>query len=112
MQESRRGLVFGFAAYTIWGAFPLYFPLLEPSGPVEILAHRIFWSAFVMAVLVVVLRRRAALGALARDRRTASTSRTARSRPSTAPTTTIVIADQTIRWPRISTAPAGSSSGQ
>jgi chloramphenicol-sensitive protein RarD len=71
MQESRRGLVFGFAAYTIWGAFPLYFPLLEPSGPVEILAHRIFWSAVVMAVHVVVLRRRAALGAIVRDRRTA-----------------------------------------
>ena len=70
MQESRRGLVFGFAAYTLWGAFPLYFPLLEPSGPVEILAHRIFWSAFVMAVLVVALRRRAALRALVRDRRT------------------------------------------
>ncbi|KAA1428519.1 EamA family transporter RarD [Nocardioides antri] len=63
-------MIFGFAAYGLWGAFPLYFPLLEPSGPVEILAHRVFWSALVMAVLVVVLRRRAALRDLLRDRRT------------------------------------------
>jgi len=63
-------LIFGFAAYTIWGAFPLYFPLLEPSSPVEILAHRIVWSAVVMALLVVALRRRAALRDLLRDRRT------------------------------------------
>ncbi|MEZ0577878.1 EamA family transporter RarD [Nocardioides sp. MH1] len=70
MVESRRGLLFGLAAYGLWGAFPLYFPLLEPSGPVEILAHRIVWSAVVMAVLVVALRRRAALRELLRSRRT------------------------------------------
>jgi len=68
--ESRRGLIFGFAAYGLWGAFPLYFPLLEPGGAVEILAHRIVWSALVMALLVVVLRRRAAVRNLLRSRRT------------------------------------------
>ena len=68
--ESRRGLIFGLAAYGLWGAFPLYFPLLEPGGAVEILAHRIVWSALVMALLVLVLRRRAALRNLLRDRRT------------------------------------------
>ena len=70
MTESRRGLIFGFAAYTIWGAFPLYFPLLKPSSPVEILAHRIVWSALVMTLLVFALRRRTALRDLLRDRRT------------------------------------------
>jgi chloramphenicol-sensitive protein RarD len=68
--ESRRGLLFGFGAYGLWGAFPLYFPLLEPGGAIEILAHRIVWSALVMALLVVLLRRRAALRQLLRDRRT------------------------------------------
>ena len=67
--ESRRGLIFGVAAYGLWGAFPLYFPLLEPGGAIEILAHRIVWSALVMALLVVALRRRAALRDLLRDRR-------------------------------------------
>ncbi len=70
MLESRRGLLFGLGAYGLWGAFPLYFPLLEPGGATEILAHRIVWSALVMALLVLALRRRAALRDILRNRRT------------------------------------------
>ncbi|HWJ68245.1 MAG TPA: EamA family transporter RarD [Nocardioides sp.] len=70
MAEARRGFLLGVIAYTLWGAFPLYWPLLEPSGPVEILAHRMVWSLVVMALLIAVLRRRAALAAVLRDRRT------------------------------------------
>jgi chloramphenicol-sensitive protein RarD len=45
-------LVYGVAAYALWGAFPLYWPLLEPAAPLEILAHRILWSlAFVTLLL-------------------------------------------------------------
>jgi chloramphenicol-sensitive protein RarD len=47
----------------MWGFFPLYWPLLEPAGAVEILAHRIFWSMIVMFALVLVTRRRASLRA-------------------------------------------------
>ena len=48
----RRGLAYGFAAYFLWGLFPLYWPLLEPAGPVEILADRIVFSlAFVSLLL-------------------------------------------------------------
>jgi chloramphenicol-sensitive protein RarD len=36
----------------MWGLFPLYWPLLEPAAPVEILAHRMVWS---LAFLVFVL---------------------------------------------------------
>ena len=64
------GLALGAAAYVMWGAFPLYFPLLEPSGPVEILAHRVLWSGVTMGVLVVALRRTTALRAILADRRT------------------------------------------
>ena len=53
----------------MWGLFPLYWPLLEPAGAVEILAHRIVWSAVTMAVLVVVMRRTHQLLAVLRDRR-------------------------------------------
>jgi chloramphenicol-sensitive protein RarD len=70
VSDSRRGLLLGFLAYLLWGAFPLYWPLLHPSGPVEILAHRIVWSLVVMGVLLVVLRRTAALRAVLRSRRT------------------------------------------
>ncbi|WP_209020525.1 EamA family transporter RarD [Nocardioides sp. 1609] len=69
MSDQRRGLAFGVAAYVLWGTFPLYWPLLEPAGAVEILAHRIVWSALVMGVLVVVLQKRAAFRALLTDRR-------------------------------------------
>jgi chloramphenicol-sensitive protein RarD len=55
--ELRRGLLYGVAAYLLWGAFPLYWPLLEPASAVEILAHRILWSLGFVAV--VLWRRRA-----------------------------------------------------
>jgi chloramphenicol-sensitive protein RarD len=62
--------VLGLLAWSMWGFFPLYWPLLEPAGAVEILAHRIFWSMFVMLAAVVVLRRGARLRATFADRRT------------------------------------------
>ncbi len=69
MPDTRKGLIFGTAAYALWGLFPLYWPLLEPAGAVEILAHRIAWSALTMTVLVIALRRTTAVGAVLRNRR-------------------------------------------
>src|SRR5687767_6768607 len=52
MSAHRRGLAAGVSAYLLWGLFPLYWPLLEPAAPVEILAHRIAWSlVFVAGIL-------------------------------------------------------------
>ncbi len=75
VSQARTGFVAGAAAYLLWGLFPLYWPLLEPSKPVEILAHRIVWSVVVLAVLLAATsgfrwagsigRRRAGLLALA-----------------------------------------------
>jgi chloramphenicol-sensitive protein RarD len=56
--EARRGVGYGFAAYFLWGMFPLYFRLLDASGSFEILLHRILWSLVVL--LLVVLATRAA----------------------------------------------------
>ncbi len=70
MSDLRRGYVLGLAAWVLWGFFPLYWPLLEPAGAVEILAHRIVWSLLVMAVVVVVLRRGRRVRATVADRRT------------------------------------------
>ncbi|MBO0845214.1 MAG: EamA family transporter RarD [Nocardioides sp.] len=69
MAESRRGFLLGVAAYVLWGAFPLYWPLLEPAGAFEILAHRIVWSLVTMGVLVVVLGRTASFRTMVADRR-------------------------------------------
>ena len=69
MLESRRGLLLGALAYTLWGTFPLYWTLLEPGGAIEILAHRIVWSSLTMVVILVGWRRVPQLRALLRDRR-------------------------------------------
>lgn len=58
------------AAYGLWGGFPLYWPLLEPAGALEILAHRVLWSLLTMGLLVLVLRRTRQVRALFRERRT------------------------------------------
>ena len=60
----------GAAAYLMWGLFPLYFPLLEPAGATEILAHRVFWSLVTMLVLILAVRRWGQLRRLLDDRRT------------------------------------------
>jgi chloramphenicol-sensitive protein RarD len=52
----QRGIVAGVTAYLVWGLFPLYWPLLEPAGALEILAHRMVWSLVVMALLITGLR--------------------------------------------------------
>ncbi|MFB4313694.1 EamA family transporter RarD [Actinomadura sp. 21ATH] len=54
---NRQGLLCGVGAYAIWGLFPLYWPLLKPSGPVEILAHRIMWSLLAVLVMLAFARR-------------------------------------------------------
>ena len=52
MPESRKGLLYGVAAYGSGVLFPLYWPLLEPAGAVEILAHRIVWSCVTMGLML------------------------------------------------------------
>ncbi|WP_405692928.1 EamA family transporter RarD [Streptomyces sp. NBC_01185] len=67
--EQRAGLLYGVAAYGMWGLVPLFWPLLEPSGAVEILAHRMVWSLGVVGVALLVLRRWAWIGELIRQPR-------------------------------------------
>lgn len=47
-------MLYGLATYLLWGVFPLYFPLLKPAAPLEILAHRFVWTAVVMGAVVLV----------------------------------------------------------
>jgi chloramphenicol-sensitive protein RarD len=53
VRRDRNGLIYGVAAYGLWGLFPLYWPLLEPASDIEVLAHRMVWSLVVVVVLVV-----------------------------------------------------------
>lgn len=66
----RAGFWYGVAAFTMWGSFPLYWPLLRPSSALEILAHRIAWSLLAVGVLLALSRRLGELVRLLRVRRT------------------------------------------
>ncbi|MBD8607353.1 EamA family transporter RarD [Aeromicrobium sp. CFBP 8757] len=59
----------GVAAYLCWGFFPLYWPLLEPAGSLEVLAHRFVWSMVFVLVAITAMGRWGAFAAIARDRR-------------------------------------------
>ncbi|MFJ5220428.1 EamA family transporter RarD [Streptomyces sp. NPDC088354] len=69
MSEQRAGLLYGFAAYGLWGLFPLYWPLLEPAGAGEILAHRMVWSLAVVSLILLATRRWAWIPELLRQPR-------------------------------------------
>ena len=51
----RAGVLYGLSAYLIWGAFPLYFPLLAPAGSVEVLLHRVLWSLALCALVLTAV---------------------------------------------------------
>jgi chloramphenicol-sensitive protein RarD len=65
----RGGFWYGVTAYGMWGLFPLYWPLLKPSGAVEILCHRMVWSLVAVVVILAVLRRWAWIPVLLRQPR-------------------------------------------
>jgi chloramphenicol-sensitive protein RarD len=69
MGDERRGYLYGLLAYGLWGFFPIYFKLLKPSPPLEILAHRVLWSLVFISLLLAAMRNRRFLGRLVRDRR-------------------------------------------
>ena len=56
VDEERRGYAFGLAAYAMWGFFPIYFKLLRPASPLEILAHRVIWSVVFVGLVLTGMR--------------------------------------------------------
>jgi len=47
-----KGILLVLSGYLMWGAFPLYWALLNHVNPSEVLIHRIFWSIPVLFALV------------------------------------------------------------
>jgi chloramphenicol-sensitive protein RarD len=70
VNESRRGLAYGVAAYLVWGVVPVYWKLLGGVSPVEILAHRLVWGAVALAGIVWFAGAGPAVRAALADRRT------------------------------------------
>jgi chloramphenicol-sensitive protein RarD len=64
-----RGLGFAAIAYGMWGAFPLYFALLDSVSPVEIVAHRVIWSLVFLLIVIAVMKGWASVASVLRSRR-------------------------------------------
>ncbi len=54
-RERALGGLYAFTAYLLWGFLPLYFLLLAPTGPFELVAWRILLSLIFCAFLLTVL---------------------------------------------------------
>ncbi|HEY0507649.1 MAG TPA: EamA family transporter RarD [Blastococcus sp.] len=67
--DSKAGLLAAVVANIMWGLFPLYWPLLKPATPIEILAHRIVWSLLFVLALLAASRKVSGLRRLLHDRR-------------------------------------------
>ncbi len=55
-ERERAGMLYGTASFVLWGLLPIYWKLLQAVPSIEVLAHRIFWSFIVMAIVVVVTK--------------------------------------------------------
>ncbi len=49
----RKGYLLGLGAYVSWGFIPLYFKALHSVAPVEIIVHRVLWSALFGSLLLL-----------------------------------------------------------
>ncbi|SJN16564.1 EamA family transporter RarD [Mycetocola reblochoni] len=67
---ARAGLLAGAGAYLLWGVLPLYFLLLEPAGPLEIVSVRVVFALLFCLALLAVARGWRRLGRVLADRRT------------------------------------------
>ena len=67
-RSSRIGVLLGLTAYLIWGSFPIFFKALEGSAPLEIVCHRIFWSAIFLLILVASRRQLGKIGETLKNR--------------------------------------------
>src|SRR5215218_9670162 len=69
LRKGRLGLLYGLIAYGWWGIVPIYFKAIAHVHPVAVLAHRVVWSVFFLAIVIAVQRSWRDVLAIVRDRR-------------------------------------------
>jgi chloramphenicol-sensitive protein RarD len=67
---ARVGVVYGILAYSFWGLVPIYFKAVARVPALEVLAHRVVWSALFLVAFSLWRSRRRDLLAVWRDRGT------------------------------------------
>jgi chloramphenicol-sensitive protein RarD len=68
---ARAGTLAAFAAYGLWGLFPIYWKVLGSVESLQILCHRVVWAAALTIAALALTRRLGSLAALFKDRRRA-----------------------------------------
>lgn len=55
--QSTRGVICAFAAFSFWGMIPAFYKLLGHVTAPEIVAHRVIWTVVLSLIILVALRR-------------------------------------------------------
>ncbi|MBN1226958.1 MAG: EamA family transporter RarD [Deltaproteobacteria bacterium] len=71
--RQKMGFFYAIAAFGLWGLVPLYYKSLQHVLPLEILAHRVAWSAPLTLVLIAISRDWGALRKAISSRRVITT---------------------------------------
>lgn len=66
---TRTGVICAIAAYIMWGVAPVYFKQLQVLPAMDVLMHRIIWSAVILLVLVLALKQGPKVMAALRSRK-------------------------------------------
>lgn len=69
-KETRLGAAYALGAFILWGLNPLYFKAVDTIPILEVLAHRVLWSAVFLALLLTFARRWNVLRQALRDPKT------------------------------------------
>ncbi len=66
----RQGIILGMLAFLMWGSFPVFFKAMVGATPLEVVCHRISWSAVFLLILVCTRRELGSLRRTLSDRLT------------------------------------------
>jgi chloramphenicol-sensitive protein RarD len=66
----RNGVLSGVLAFSMWGAFPIYFKIADGVSALEMLAHRIVWAVPFGALIILMRRQWPQVRTILGDRRT------------------------------------------
>ena len=55
-RTARAGLLYGLAAYGLWGVMPIYFKWLQAVPSIDIVAHRVVWSLAALVIFATLAR--------------------------------------------------------
>lgn len=66
----KKGILYGIAAYTLWGFFPLYWKMLHQVPALQVIGHRIGWSFIVLIIFIFITGQWQGFRAAAFDLRT------------------------------------------